>query len=61
MKSGARTTIMCEKKIVVEARRSFTNSCKARIDAKEGDAECLVGLEKELFIMSCSNLAKPLI
>ena len=46
---------------MVDARKSFTNGCKARIDAKEGDAECLVGLEKELFIMSCSNLAKPLI
>ena len=27
------------KKIVVEDWRSFTNGCKARIDAKEGDAE----------------------
>ena len=36
----------CAKKIVVEARRSFTNGCKVRIDAKEDDAECLVGLER---------------
>ena len=39
---------------MVEARKISTNGCKARIDANEGDAECLV----ELFIMSCSNLAK---
>ena len=38
--------------IVVEARRSFTNGCKARIDAKEGDAEYLVGLER-----NCSSWA----
>ena len=37
----------CAKKIVVEARRSFTNGYKARIDAKEVDAECLVGLERK--------------
>ena len=34
------------KKLEVEARGGFTNGCKARIDAKEGDAECLVGLQR---------------
>ena len=34
------------KKMVVEAWRSFTNGYKARIDAKEVDAECLVELER---------------